>query len=84
MVRRYISLDVIDSLFSEVSYPDDELIGDEVPSDAATAAQPEAAVISPTVVPQVDRTRKPMNSQKPESPTIERQELPIEPVRIRF
>jgi hypothetical protein len=59
-------------------------IPQEVPSDAATAAQPEASVISPAVVPQVDRTRKPINNQKPESPVIEQQELPIKPVRLRF
>jgi len=70
-------------LSSEVSYPDDELISQEVPSDAATIVQPEAAIISPIVIPQVDRTRKPINNQKPESPTIEQPELPVKPVRIR-
>ncbi len=70
-------------MFSECAYPDDELISEEVPSDAATLAQPEAAIIEPAVVPQVDRTRKPINNQKPELPTIEKQELPIKPVRIR-
>ncbi len=65
----------------EVSYPDDELISQDVPSDAATVAQPEATIISPAGIPQVDRTRKPINNQKPESPTIEQQELPIKPVK---
>jgi len=60
------------------------LISQEVPSDAAIVVQPEAAIISPIVIPQVDRTRKPINNQKPESPTIEQQELPIKPVRIQF
>ncbi len=69
-----------------------------MPSDAATVAQPEAASTLSAVVPQIDRTRKPINNQKPESltiekpesptiekpqsPTIETQELPIKPVRI--
>jgi len=50
----------------------------EEPSDAATAAQPEAASISPAVVPQVDRTRKPVHNQKPEQ-----EESLVKPVRIR-
>lgn len=50
----------------------------EEPSDAATAAQPEAASVSPAVVPQVDRTRKPVNNQKPEQ-----EESLVKPVRIR-
>ncbi|CAF0780734.1 unnamed protein product [Rotaria sordida] len=67
----------------EVSYPDDVYISQEVPSDAATAAQPEAAIIPPAIVPQIDRTRKPINYQKPESSVIEQQqqqELPIKQV----
>ncbi|CAF0786761.1 unnamed protein product [Adineta steineri] len=59
----------------EVSYPDDIIQSEEVPSDAATAAQPEAAAISPAVVPQIDRTRKPINNQKPEQ-----DEISIKPV----
>lgn len=70
--------------FAEVSYPDDEILPQEVPSDAATIVQPEAAFIAPAVVPQFDRTRKPMNNLKPESPTIEKQEVPIEPVGLQF
>ncbi len=70
--------------FTEVCYPDDEIVPQEVPSDAAIVAQPEAAIILPAVIPQVDRTRKPMNNLKPESPTIEKEELPIKPVTIQF
>jgi hypothetical protein len=82
-VRRNCSFYYFHSFFiTEVSYPEDVYISQEVPSDAATAVQPEAVVIPPAVVPQVDRTRKPMNNQKPESPVIEQQELPIKPVRI--
>ncbi|CAF2367647.1 unnamed protein product [Rotaria sp. Silwood2] len=64
----------------EVSYPDDVYIPEEVPSDAATAAQPEAAIIPPAIVPQIDRTRKPINNQKPESTVIEQQELSTKPI----
>jgi ubiquitin carboxyl-terminal hydrolase 8 len=64
----------------EVCYPDDEILPQEVPNETATIAQPEAAIITPAVVPQFDRTRKPMNNLKPESPT----ELPVKPVIIQF
>ncbi len=66
--------------FTEVCYPDDEILPQEVPNETATIAQPEAAIITPAVVPQFDRTRKPMNNLKPESPT----ELPVKPVIIQF
>ena len=68
----------------EVSYPEDEVVSEEVPPDAATIAQPEAAIISPAIVPQIDRTRKPIGQQKPESPIIEQQELPTKPVKNPF
>ena len=50
----------------EVAYPEDVIEPEQVPSDAASAAQPEAGIIIPAVIPQVDRTRKPIQSQKPE------------------
>lgn len=70
--------------FSEVSYPEDEVVAQEVPSDVAVveAIQPEAVISVPTPIPQIDRTRKPINNQKPESPVIEQQEFPIKPVII--
>jgi hypothetical protein len=69
---------------SEVSYPGDVYISEEVPVDSAATAQPEAAVVPSAVVPQVDRARKPFPIQKPESPTIEQQEITTKPVRNRF
>lgn len=65
----------------EVSYPDDVYIPQEVPSEPA-AAQPETPVFPPDVVPQVDRTRKPLPNQKPESPVIEQKDLPAKQVKF--
>ncbi|CAF3581495.1 unnamed protein product [Rotaria socialis] len=64
----------------EVSYPDDVYVLEEVPADVTTNAQPEAATITSAIVPQIDRTRKPINSQKPESNIIESEELPIQQI----
>lgn len=79
--KSYFSI-LISSL-PEVCYPEDEVVAQEVPSDTTTEVQPEAAIIVPPGIPQIDRTRKPMNNQKPDSsPVIEVQEFPIKPVTI--
>jgi hypothetical protein len=68
----------------EVCYPEDEVVVQEVPIDTTTVVQPEEAIISPANIPQIDRTRKPINNQKPDdsSPVIELQEFPNKPVTI--
>ena len=67
----------------EVCYPEDEVIAQEVPSDTTTTVQPEPEIVVPPGIPQIDRARKPMNNQKPDSsPVIEVQEFPVKPVTI--
>ena len=59
----------------EVAYPEDVIQPEQMPSDAASDAQPEAGIFIPAVIPQVDRTRKPIQNPKPEQ-----DETPIKPV----
>ena len=82
-VRRSRGDDSLTHCVSEVSYPDDVYISQEVPSDAATAAQPDAAITSLPSQPQFDRTRKPMATESNViSPTVEQQEWPTKTVGI--
>jgi hypothetical protein len=85
----YLIFCIIYLCFAEIAYPEDEIIVQEVPTDITPAVvESEVEIISSIGVPQIDRTRKPINNQKPElppiekleSPTIEKQELPVKPI----
>ncbi|CAF1245962.1 unnamed protein product [Adineta ricciae] len=60
----------------EIAYPDDVIQPEQVPSDAASDAQPEAGIFMPAVIPQVDRTRKPI-----QNPKLEQDETQIKPIQ---